>query len=50
MKIINLSNGGAAEVDDEYGEKLVATGTWKNAEAPKRAAAKKPAAKAAETE
>lgn len=37
MKIRNKANGGLAEVTDEYGQKLIALGSWVAADAPKQA-------------
>ncbi|AIS73690.1 hypothetical protein SEA_POCAHONTAS_17 [Mycobacterium phage Pocahontas] len=39
MKIRHKINGGLAEVEDEYGERLVIGGVWERADAPKKRAA-----------
>ena len=42
MKIRHRINGGSAEVSDQYGEALIASGSWELAEAPKKAAPTQP--------
>ena len=34
MKIVSVSNGGQAEVDDEFGAVLIANGQWVSADEP----------------
>lgn len=34
MKIVSVSNGGRAEVDDEFGAVLIASGQWVAADEP----------------
>lgn len=29
MKLLNTTNGGFVEVSEEFGERLIATGSWK---------------------